>query len=156
VIRVALAAQLAASGLLAGATAPVCAGQPEDVQALVERAADYIRQYGRNQAFADFSRPDGGFVNGELYIFCNDSRGVQLANGANPKMVGKNVSAVPDAAGTLTTAEIFNLGQTKGQGWYEYFWPNVVKGRVEHKITFVLRIDEQTICASGYYKPNPP
>jgi cytochrome c len=141
--------------VLAGVEAnPVAARSPEEAQALVERAADYILEHGRQQAFADFNRPDGGFVDGELYVFCNDAAGIQLANGGNPKMVGKNISAVPDAKGTLTTAEIFNLGQTKGRGWYEYFWPNLVKGRVERKVAYIVRIDAQTICASGYYKPD--
>jgi cytochrome c len=36
----------------------------------------YIHQVGRDKAFADFSRPDGGFADGKLYIFCQDISGV--------------------------------------------------------------------------------
>jgi cytochrome c len=151
-----LLAGLLGVGLFAATVMPVSARLPEEAQALVERAAEHIREHGRQQAFADFNRPDGGFVDGELYIYCNDASGVQLANGGNPKLVGKNMSALRDAKGTLTTAEIFRIGQTKGRGWYEYFWPNLVKGLVERKAAYVLRIDDQTICASGYYKPDPP
>ena len=81
--RVMLAVLLAA-GHLGMATKPVSAGSPEEVQALVERAAEYIRVHGRQQAFADFNRPDGGFVDGDLYVFCDDAAGVNLANGGNP------------------------------------------------------------------------
>jgi signal transduction histidine kinase len=151
-----LLAGLLAIGVIAAMAKPVCAGPAEEVQALVERAADYIREHGRQQAFAAFNRPDGGFVDGEFYVFCNDSAGIQLANGGNPKMVGKDMSAVPDAKGTLTTPEIFRIGQTQGHGWYEYLWPNLVKGRIERKVTYIMRIDNQTICASGYYKPDRP
>jgi signal transduction histidine kinase len=152
----ALLAGLLGVALFAATAKPVSARSPEEAQALVERGAEHIREHGRQQAFADFNRPDGGYVDGELYIFCNDASGVLLANGGNPKMVGKNMSAVPDAKGTLTSAEIFRIGQTKGRGWYEYFWPNLFTGRVERKVAYILRIDDQTICGSGYYKPDPP
>jgi cytochrome c len=151
-----LLAGLLAVALFAATVRPVSARSPEEVQALVERAAEHIREYGRQQAFADFNRPDGGFVDGELFIFCNDASGVQLANGGNPKMVGKNMSAVRDADGKLPARELYRIAQTKGQGWFEFLWPNPAKGLVEQKAAFVVRIDDQTICASGYYKPNPP
>ncbi|HUN42062.1 MAG TPA: cache domain-containing protein [Acetobacteraceae bacterium] len=147
-------ATLLGVGLLAAALQPALAHSPEEVQALVERAADYIREHGQQQAFADFNRPDGGFVDGELYIFCNDISGVQLANGGNPKMVGKNLSGLRDFEGRLTTADINRIGQTVGHGWYEYLWPNPAKGRIERKTTYVLRIDDRTVCASGYFKPD--
>jgi cytochrome c len=151
-----LPAGLLGVGLFAAALAPVFARSAEEAQALVERAADYIREHGRQQAFADFSRPDGGFVDGDLYVFCNDISGLQLANGGNPKMVGKNLSALRDAEGNATTLDMNRIGQTTGHGWYEYLWPNPVKGRVERKISYVLRIDERTICGSGYFKPDQP
>jgi cytochrome c len=135
---------------------PVFAHSPEEAQALVERAADYIRANGREEAFAAFNRPDGGFVDGELYVFCNDITGLQLANGGNPKMVGKNLSTLRDAEGHLTTVDINRIGQTAGHGWYEYLWPNPAKGRIERKVTYVLRIDDRTVCASGYFKPDQP
>lgn len=153
--RVALAVLLGV-GCCATALQPAFAHSPDEVQALVERAADYIRDHGRQQAFATFNRPDGGFVEGELYIFCNDISGVQLANGGNPKMVGKNLSGLRDAEGRLPTVDLNRIAQTAGRGWYEYLWPNPAKGRVERKTAYVLRIDDRTVCASGYFKPNQP
>jgi len=44
---------------------------PDEVVALVTRAAAHIQVIGAPAAFADFSRRDGGFVDGELYVFCN-------------------------------------------------------------------------------------
>jgi cytochrome c len=147
------------SGLLAAAhcgvaAKPVCAGSPEDVQALVERAAEYVRVHGRQQAFADFNRPDGGFVNGDLYVFCDDAAGINLANGGNPNLVGRNLAAVRDASGKLPALDLYHITQTKGQGWYEFLWPNPATGRVERKVVFAMRIDDQAFCASGYYKPD--
>jgi cytochrome c len=153
--------RVGAAGLLAAALSalmakPVSAHSAEDVQALVERAADYIRAHGRQQAFVDFSRPDGGFVDGDLYIFCQDVSGVVVAHGGNPKIIGRNMSAVRGPDGRLSNVEINHLALTEGSGWLEYLWPNPNAGRVQLKISYVLRIDDHTVCGSGYYKPDQP
>ena len=134
-----LLAGLLAVALLAVAAKPVAARSPEEVQALVERAAEYIRQHGRQQAFADFTRPDGGFVDGGLYVFCLDATGITLAHGGNPKLVGKNFTAVQDADGKLPTGELLRVAQTMGQGWVEFRWPNPARGRVERKVIFGIQ-----------------
>jgi hypothetical protein len=55
----------------ASCTAAVCsvaamAATPEQAKAFSERAAAYIEQAGEERAFADFTRRDGGFIDGEL------------------------------------------------------------------------------------------
>jgi cytochrome c len=144
-------------GAVLGAVAATSASSrsPDEVQKLVERAAEYVQEHGRKQAFADFTRPDGGFVDGELYVFCNDASGVQLANGGNPKLVGKDLSDLRDAAGTLLTPDIYRIGH-EGHGWYEYLWPNPREGRIGRKVTYIVRIDDRTVCASGYFKTDQP
>jgi cytochrome c len=151
-----LLAGLLAAGLFSVTAKPVCDGSPEEVQALVGRAAEYIRQQGREQAFADFSRPDGGFVEGDLYVFCLDASGVVLAHGGNPKIVGRDMSGVRGPDGHLPNVEANHLGLTQGSGWLEYLWPNPGAGRVQLKVNYVLRIDDHTVCGSGYYKPDQP
>lgn len=142
--------------LAAALLCPALARTAEETKALVDRAVAHIRAVGQQQAFADISRPDGGFVDGELYVFCDASDGTVLAHGDNAKLVGKNLLAVRDAEGKLPTAELFRIAQTQGQGWLEYLWPNSTTGRIQHKMTYVVRIDDRTICGSGYYKPDPP
>jgi hypothetical protein len=129
---------------------------PQQVQALVTRAAAHIQDVGPARAFADFSRRDGGFVDGELYIFCDAADGTSLAHGGNPKLVGKSLIAMRDPDGIHTTAEIVRLGLTEGHGWLEYRWPNPATGLIERKKSYVLRIDDQTVCGSGYFETPPP
>jgi cytochrome c len=142
--------------LIATASRSATAGAPEKVLALVERAAVYIQAVGRDQGFADITRPDGGFTDGELYVFCTAADGMSLAHGGNPKLVGKHLADLRDPEGTPTTMGIVHVGLTQGRGWFEYLWPNPQAGRIQRKVTFVLRIDDQTVCASGYFKPDPP
>ena len=135
---------------------PVGARTAEEAKALAERAVDYIRDVGRERAFADFSRPDGGFVDGELYIFCQDISGVVVAHGGNPRIVGRNMADVRGPDGRLSNVEINRLGLSQGSGWLEFRWPNPATKRIELKAAYVLKVDDSTVCGSGYYKASAP
>ena len=132
------------------------ANKADQAQALAERALDHIHDVGREQAFADFTRPDGGFVDGELYIFCQDVSGVVVAHGGNPKIVGRNMADVRGPDGRLANVEINQLGLSKGSGWLEFRWPNPTTKRIELKAAYVLKVDDHTVCGSGYYKGDRP
>jgi cytochrome c len=138
------------------AGAPAQAHTAQEAQALAERGLEHIRDIGRDQAFADFSRPDGGFVDGDLYIFCQDSSGVVVAHGGNPKLVGHNMADVRGPDGRLSNVEINQLGLTKGSGWLEFRWPNPVTKRIGLKAAYVLKVDDHTVCGAGYYKDSSP
>jgi cytochrome c len=135
---------------------PVNARTAQEAQSLAERAVAHIKEVGRERAFADFSRPDGGFVDGELYIFCQDISGVVVAHGGNPNIVGKNMSEVRDPDGRLPNVEINRLGLSQGHGWLEFRWPNPVTKRIELKAAYVIKVDDSTVCGSGYYKTTAP
>lgn len=128
----------------------------EDVKALVERAVAHIHDVGPERAFIDITRPDGGFVKGDLYVFCDDVDGIGLAHGGNPKLVGRAMMGIRDPEGTPTTAEILRVAKTEGRGWVEYLWPNPATWQIQRKVTYVIQVDARTVCASGYYKPGAP
>ena len=153
--RAFIAIQLALAFVI-GSAGPGRAQQADEVQALVERAAAHVAAIGRERAFADFTRPDGGFIEGELHIFCNSIDGIVLAHGGNPKMVGRSFAEVRDGEGLAPMAELNRVGQTQGHGWVEYLWPNPVTRRIQRKVSYVVRIDDRTVCGSGYYLPASP
>jgi cytochrome c len=136
--------------------ASATAQMADQAKALAERAVVHIRAVGRDQAFADFSRPDGGFVDGALYVFCQDISGVVVAHGGNPQLVGRNMAGVRGPDGRLSNVEINQLGLTQGSGWLEFRWPNPVTKRIELKAAYVLKVDDHTVCGSGYYKGIAP
>jgi cytochrome c len=127
------------------------AATAEEAQALPEKAAAYIKEVGEAKAFTDFTRPDGGFVKGELYVFCYDHDGVNKAHGGNPSFVGKNLMPLKDPDGRQVTAEVVETGFTKGQGWVDFKWPNPVSKKIETKSAYVIRTND-TVCGVGYYK----
>jgi cytochrome c len=93
-------------------------------------------------------------VDGELYIFCQDASGVVVAHGGNPMIVGRNMPEVRGPDGRLANVEINQMGLARGSGWLEFRWPNPVTRRVGTKVAYVLKVDDRTVCGSGYYKDN--
>src|SRR5580658_8490266 len=127
------------------------AATAEEAKAFSERAAAYIAEVGEEKAFADFTRKDGGFVDGELYVFCYDRNGVNKAHGGNPAFVGRNLLHIKDPDGTEPNLLIVNMGFEQGRGWVDFKWPNPVTKRIEDKSAYVIRTDE-VVCGSGYYR----
>jgi cytochrome c len=144
---------LGAAALTVGlGVASAFATTPEETKAFVEKAVSHIKAAGPDKAFADFSKPDGGFVVGELYMFCYAPDGTNKAHGGNPAFVGKNLLGVKDPDGFQVNAEIIKLALAKGTGWINFKWPNPVSKKVEPKSAYVVKVDDQTVCGSGYYK----
>ncbi len=136
--------------------APADARTPQEVQALVERAVGHIRDVGRERALADLTRPDGGFIDGELYVYCDAADGTVIAHGGNPHLVGINLLDVRDPDGKLPNVEMRRIAFTEGSGWLTFRWPNPATKRIELKDAYVQKVDDNTMCGSGYYKASPP
>jgi cytochrome c len=126
------------------------AATPEEAKAFSERAAAYIKQVGEERAFADFTRPDGGFVDGELYVFCYDRNGVNKAHGGNPSFVGQNLLHIKDPDGKEPNNLIVRKGFDEDRGWVDFKWPNPVTKKIERKSAYVIRTND-VICGVGYY-----
>ena len=139
--------------LLGGVAIPAgaVAATPAEAKAFSERAATHIMQVGEAKAFADFTRPDGGFVQGELYVFCYDRAGVNLAHGGNPLFVGKNLLHIKDPDGNEPNLEIVRTGFEQGQGWVDFKWPNPVTKKIQQKSAYVIRTNA-AVCGVGYYR----
>lgn len=126
------------------------AATPEEAKAFSERAAAYIKQVGDEKAFTDFTRQDGGFVDGELYVFCYDRNGVNKAHGGNPSLVGRSLLHIKDPDGKEPNYLIVRKGFDEGQGWVEFKWPNPVTKKIERKSAYVIRTND-VVCGVGYY-----
>ncbi|HYD62624.1 MAG TPA: cache domain-containing protein [Noviherbaspirillum sp.] len=127
-------------------------GNAEDAVALVKQAIAYIKANGRDKAFAEFSSPSGKFRDRDMYIMVYDLQGNNKAHGANPRLVGKNLSGIKDADGkALFNAFLDSVNSPKGGGWVDYKWPNPVTGAIEPKTTYVEKF-EDIMLGCGIYK----
>lgn len=145
---------LALSGGAGAAEAAVGKGTEAQAVALVKKAVEYVKKNGKEKAFAEFNNPKGEFIDRDLYIFTflNNGDGIERANGANIKLVGKNVLEMKDPDGKFLIKDILAVGASKsGQGWVDYKWPNPVGGAIQAKRTYVERVDD-VVIGCGIYK----
>ncbi len=129
-------------------------GSRDEAVALVKKAAAYLRDNGKEKAFAEFNKPDGSFVDRDLYIFAYsaDGEGTNLAHGANPKLVGKNLLELRDADGKPIVKNFIEVANSKtGSGWVDYKWANPLTKVVEPKTSYVEKVGD-VILGSGVYK----
>ncbi len=138
--------------LLIGGMPPASAVTADEAKAFLEKAVAHVKDVGEEKAFAEFTRTDNEYHQGELYIFCFAPDGMSKAHGGNAKFVGTNMMNVRDADGFESTAAIIKVAMEKGAGWTDIKWPNPATKKVEKKGVYSIRIGDDTVCATGYYK----
>lgn len=84
----------------------------EQAVALVKKAVALIKSDGAEKANAQFSDAGGKFVDRDLNIAVPTTDGTTLAHGVNPKLIGKNLIAVPDVDGKLFVKEMIDKAKT--------------------------------------------
>jgi cytochrome c len=126
-------------------------GSADEAMALAKKAVKYYKANGREKALAEFSKPNGEFVDRDLYITATGTDGVTVAHGANAKLVGKNLMELKDVDGKAFIKSFVEVANTKGSGWVDYKWPNPVTKVIEQKSTYVEKVDNLVITC-GIYK----
>lgn len=128
-------------------------GSAEEAVAMTKAAVAYLKENGREKAFAEFSNPaNTTFHNRDLYVYVYDFQGVALAHGINPKMIGKNLLEMRDGEGKYIIKGFIEVaGSPAGKGWVDYKWPNPVTKSVDHKAGYVEKVGD-LIVGSGIYK----
>lgn len=124
----------------------------EEAKAMVDKAAAYVKEVGKEKAFEEFNNPSGKFVKGELYIFAQSFKGIMLSHGANVKMVGQDHLELKDATGKQFVKEMVEVAKTKGNGWVEYSWTHPQNKKVQPKVTYIQKAGEDYYLGCGMYK----
>lgn len=123
---------------------------PDEAKAMVKKAVAYVKENGKEKAFAEFNNPKGQFVEGELYIFVIDFNGKMLAHGSNQSLVGKDMIETKDPDGVYLFKEFIKTAK-QGGGWVDYKWPHPATKKVEPKTSYVEALDD-LILGCGVYK----
>jgi cytochrome c len=125
-------------------------GTPAEAEAMVKKAVNYYKANGRDKAFAEFDNPKGQFVRGDLYVMVYDMNGKNLAHGANPKMIGKDLIDLKDADGKAFVKERVEIAKEKGKGWQNYKWTNPVTHKIAEKTAYLEKVDDVIILCGAY------
>lgn len=59
---------------------------PDDAKAMAVKAAKYLEENGKDNAFAAFDAKEGPWHDRDLYVFVIDPAGEMLAHGATPRL----------------------------------------------------------------------
>jgi len=126
-------------------------GTRQQAQAMVERAAAFLKENGRAKALAEFGNPKGQFIDRDLYVVAYAaSDGVRLSHPYNHKLVGRSVAATTDINGKLYGQEILTVGNSKGRGWVEYKYSDPITKKLGEKALYILKVDDIIIGCGAY------
>ena len=122
----------------------LAAGTAAEAEAMIKKGAAFIKANGKDKAFKEFTEGTQ-FKKDDLYIFVLDLKGLTLAHGGNPKLVGKDMIGLKDASGKLFIKEIVDSAKTKETGWADYKWTNPVTKKIEDKSTYFMKVDDMVL-----------
>lgn len=140
-------------------TAVAPAGSPaanqtsnETLVAFVKEAVAYASTNGKDAAIAEFNKPNGSFVRGELYLYAYDVNGTTIVHPVNPEMLGVNRINETDAHGNYFIKDLRDAAEN-GSGFVQFYYINPVHNRtVEKKLGYVEMVDNDWFIGSGIYE----
>ncbi|MHC1730377.1 MAG: cache domain-containing protein [Syntrophobacteraceae bacterium] len=118
----------------------------------VDEARQFYIINGKRTALAEFTRPDGMFTEGAMYIFVLSTRGTMLAHGVSENFVGQEFLDLTDVDGKAFVREIVDRANSVGFGYVEYKWYHPITKKVEPKTVYFEKVENVIIC-SGVYLP---
>jgi cytochrome c len=126
----------------------------EDAKTMVAKVVEFWKANGKDKTIAEVNKgPNGQFYikDGDVFPFIEDMKGVLLAHGGNPKIVGINFYETKDPSGKFFVKEQVEIAKTKGSGVFEYVWTHPQTKKVAPKIGYLRKVDD-TIIAVGVFK----
>lgn len=142
---------LCALSLLALSGAALAGHTAADATALVRKAVVYMKKNGKDKLLAEASNPKGVFADGDLYLSVYTLDGKVVAHGANPKLIGVDVSQLRDADNRYFIKDILGTARNSGTGWVDYKWVDPASKALRDKSVYLEKADDLVIAA-GFYK----
>ncbi len=126
-------------------------GSREEAVAMVKRVQKMFAEAGAEATFRaidDKSNP--AFHDRDLYPFVYDLKGVNVAHGARPALVGKNLISLKDQNGVYLIQEMIALAKGPGSGWVDYKWPNPITDKIEDKSSYIEKMGDYFVGVGVY------
>ena len=114
------------------------------VIAIVKKAENYIKKYGKEKAIVEFRKnsPD---------IFMGDYTGMFFVSPLHPEFIGSNQFNLKDSSGALVAQEEINKAKTGG-GWLKGRWrKNPQTGQYQCRKIYILPMPGNYFIGSWYY-----
>ena len=149
------AASVAVLALSPTAFARQTGGTADEAKAMLMKAGAAVKA-DEAKALDMFNKGEGGFLNGDLYVFCLDlSDGKLVANVNSKQLLGTDARTFKDSTGKAFGAEFYAAMQKpEGQiSEVSYVWPKPGADKTPvPKVSLVTRVSADLGCGVGYYK----
>lgn len=137
---------------LAGSTAFAAErGTADEAKSLVGKAVAFIKANGAEKAYSTINAKDPQFIDRDLYIFVQTTKGVTLAHATNAKLIGQDMAEAADTDGKLYVKERLDAAKTQKAFWTDYKYGNPTTKKIEPKSTYCEVVDATMVCC-GIYK----
>jgi len=117
----------------------------------VAKAIAFYKTSGKAIALSEFSKPQGSFVQDDMYIFVLTCKGTVISHGVDKKYIGQDFIDLQDSAGKKFVRDIVNTSNAKGSGWVDYIWYDPATQEAERKNVYFEKVDDLIFC-SGVYR----
>ena len=126
-------------------------GTREEAVAMVKRVQEKFRKDGPEATFKAVTDPSTAeFHDRDLYPFVYDLTGLNVAHGARPALVGKNLISLKDQDGKHLIRDMITIATTSGSGWIDYKWPNPITNKIEDKSSYVEKLGDYFVGVGVY------
>jgi cytochrome c len=133
------------------ATQAQAADKKAEVTDLMDKAIVHFNKVGAEQAFKDFSDPNGGFIVGEIYVVAMDMEGKFVHHSINPKLNGKDGYGLKDADGKNITKDSIDGLKSAESLWITYKWSNPATKKIGQKESLIKKANKDVYFMVGYY-----
>lgn len=130
--------------------------KPEAV-AMVKRVQAQFKKDGAEATFkAVTDKTNKAYQDRDLYAFIYHANGPQMgvnvAHGARPALIGKNLIGLKDQDGKYLVKDLIDIANKSGSGWFDYKWPNPLNNKIEDKTSYVEKMGDYMVGV-GVYRP---
>jgi cytochrome c len=144
--------------ILSSISLPVAAaefGTKDEAVAMVKRVQEMFKTDGADATFKAVSDPSTEeFHYRDLYPFIyfrgGDKKGLCVAHGARPALIGKNLLGLKDQDGIYLIQTLADVANGPGSGWLDYKWPNPVTNKIEDKLSYVEKMGDYFVGVGVY------
>jgi signal transduction histidine kinase len=150
------AASAAVFALSITAFAQQAGGTADEAKAMLMKAAAAVKA-NKAKALDMFNKGEGGFLDRDLYVFCDsltDFKNVAIGNPNAKQLLGTDVRSLKDSTGKNFGAELI-AGMQKPEGQFTevtYLFPRPSDKTPVQKVSLVTRVSDDLGCGVGYYK----
>ena len=130
-------------------------GTKDEAVAMVKRVQDMFKKDGPDATFkAVDDKSIKEFHDRDLYPFIyyreGPKKGVCVAHGARPALIGKNLLDIKDQDGKYLVRELADVANGPGSGWVDYKWPNPITNVIEDKSSYVAKMGDYFVGVGVY------